>query len=89
MKPHAVLATSLSFVFASLSLYAMAADQPAPAKESGAQENAPRKTMKKHSHLEEKGLPVPGRASTGKAAMADGQSAGTGRNRHIHPRDAK
>lgn len=89
MKRHAILAIGLSLTVASLSFNVMAADQPSANRQSDTREKGQPKPMKKHSHMEDKGLPSPDRTSSGKAAKADGQSANTDKSRHLHPRDAK
>ena len=89
MKRHAVLAMSLSLIITSLSLNAIAADESSGRKEKDTQENAQAKPARKHSHMEDKGLPNPDRTSTGKATKADRQRADTDKSRHLHPRDGK
>lgn len=89
MKRYAILAIGLSFTVASLSLNVIAADQPSATKQGDTHENGQPKTMKKHSHMEDKGLPSSDRTSTGKSTKADGQSANTDKSKHLHPRDGK
>lgn len=89
MKRYAVLAMGLSLVATTLSLNAIAADEPLPKKESGTQENVQPKPVRKHSHMEDKGLPSPDRTSADKAGKTDRQQSGTDKSRHLHPRDGK
>ena len=89
MKRYAALAMGLSLVVTILSVNAIAADEPSPKKERGTQQNVQPNPMRKHSHMEDKGLPSPDRTSAGKAGKADRQQSGTDKSRHLHPRDGK
>jgi hypothetical protein len=89
MKRYAALAMGLCLVVTTLSLNAIAADESSPRKESGTQQNVQPKPVRKHSHMEDKGLPSPDRTSAGKAGKADRQQSGTDKSRHLHPRDGK
>ena len=93
MKLRPALVASLFSLMAALSLGASAAadmsaksgaalDTPAGAKVEKA---APRKTMRPHSHMEEK-TGVPQKAAV---AMPDNPGAAQDRTRHFHPRDGK
>jgi hypothetical protein len=93
MKLKPTLAASLFAIIAALSLNASAAsgtpattgaasDTPAYAKVEKA---APQKTMKPHSHVEEK----TGFAPKAPEAMPEKPNAANDRTKHFHPRDGK
>lgn len=83
MKRKPTLAASLFTLMAALSLNASAAaDTPADAK---AEQAAPQKKMRPHSHVEEK-TGVPQKAPV---AKADKPNAAKDKTKHFHPRDGK
>jgi hypothetical protein len=90
MKRETFLAATFAFVITSVvSLDVTAADETGLKKEGAASENVRPKTMKKHSHLEEKGIPSADPTSTGKPAKADERSTDKDTKKHVHSRDAK
>lgn len=93
MKLNSTFAVSVFALVAALSLNAGAASgtpantgaasvTPADAK---AEEAAPHKTMKRHSHVEEK----TGFAPKAPEAMPEKRNAANDRTKHFHPRDGK
>ena len=83
MKLNSTFAASVFALVSALSLNAGAASgTPADAKVEKA---APQKTMKRHSHVEEK----TGFAPKAPEAMAEKPNAANDRTKHFHPRDGK
>lgn len=66
-----------------------AADEATSKKEGETSRNAQPGTMKKHSHMEDKGLPASDHASAGQSAKGDRKAAGKDKSKHLHPRDGK
>jgi hypothetical protein len=83
MKLKPTLAVTLFAITAALSLNASAAADTPP--EVKVEKVAPQKTMKPHSHVEEKtGMP-----QMAPEAMSGKQNAAKDKTKHFHPRDGK
>lgn len=90
MKQHNFLAMFPAFVVAlSFSMNVNAADDATSRQENETSKNAQRGTMKKHSHMEDKGLPASDHAPAGQSAKGDRKAAGKDKSKHLHPRDGK
>lgn len=89
MKRHAVKAMGLFLVVTTLFLNSATAAEPSANRQGGIQENAQSRSMKKHSHMEDKGLPEPDRTSPSKAVRTERHRAANDKSRHLHPRDGK
>lgn len=91
MKPKSIFAVGLFALVAALSLNAGAASAtPAGAAsdtraDAKVEKAAPQKTVKRHSHVEEK----TGYAPKAPEAMPDKPNAANDRTKHFHPRDGK
>jgi hypothetical protein len=88
MKTKFALATS-AFLAASLfSLNSIAADDGSAKSNDGAIEKSkPKKSVKPHSHLDEKGVPHSDSASSSKRGAAKGGKKDV--DKHLHSRDGK